>query len=457
MTEETLYRFMLDANEWWRTGSVERELCPETKRKVFGNILEFLGKPQVISIEGPRRVGKSTVVFQLIEYLLKSGIPSKDILYFSWDESISTDNQSGLDRLLEVYRDRISETGKNPRYLFIDEIQYLDLWQVHIKRFYDMNKGTKIFITGSGGVEISQKTKESLAGRVYKFELLPLSFKEYLEFKKIPTLNIRAADPIAIYEKLRKSLPDYKLIEKLFEEYLRKGGFPEVTNESNKNVIYKYLTESVVDREIYKDIPQAFHLREVQLLKHLFNFACENTSQLFEISNLANNLKASREVIGNYVTFLEQARLIAVVENYAKSDLKRARKSKKILAGDPGLAVSVLKHYDDLFTDKEYLGHLVETTALLHALRSFDSVNFYRDSQKREVDIIAKTRKIILPMEVGYTESVHSSANLEYFMNKNGLSLGIILSKKQTELRVKAKRKILVLPVALYLGMSDIF
>ncbi|OGF47360.1 MAG: hypothetical protein A2536_02985 [Candidatus Firestonebacteria bacterium RIFOXYD2_FULL_39_29] len=457
MTEELFYRLMAEFNGWWKTGSVNKELCPETKRKVFGRILEYVGKPQIIAIEGPRRVGKSTLIFQIIEHLLKTGVSPKEILYFSWDESITSNEQSGLDRLLEIYRERIAEDGKNPEYIFIDEIQYLDLWQVHIKRFYDLNKGTKIFITGSGGVEISQKTKESLAGRVYKFELLPLSFNEYLEFKKVQNPGMKSEEPVLMYEKLKKNLPDFRVIEKHFEEYIRRGGFPEVTEEPSKNVIYKYLSESVIDREIYKDIPQAFHLREVQLLKHLFNYACENTAQLFEISNLAKNLKASREVVGNYISFLEQSRLICVVENYAKSDINRARKSKKILVADPGLAVSVLKYYDDLFINKDYLGHLVETTVLLHAFRKFEAVNFYRDSTKREVDIITRTGKSVLPIEVGFTEEIHSIANLEYFMSKNNLLTGMLLSKKQMELRKIGNKKIVILPVSIYLGMGDIY
>ena len=456
MTEDIIYRLMLQSNEWWNTGKVSKELCPSTKRRVFNNILEFINKPQIIAIEGPRRTGKSTIMFQMMDYLLGKGVNPKEILFFSWDESISSSDQSGFDSLLEIYRQRISSSGNNPKYLFIDEIQYLDSWQIYIKRLYDMKKDIKIFITGSGGVEISQKTKESLAGRVYSFKLLPLSFNEYLKFKKFQTLDLKADDILYVYEKLKKNTLDLSSLEKHFEEYAKKGGFPEIINENSKNIIYKYLSESVIDREIYKDIPQAFHLREVQLLKYLFNYACANTAQLYEITNLSKNLKASREVIGNYISFLEQSRIIYIIENYAKTVIKRAKKAKKIFVGDPGLAVSVLKYYDDLFLNKDYLGHLIETIVILHILRAYESVNFYRDSQKREVDIIARTGKNILPIEVGYSESGHSTDNLEYFMVKNNLKTGLLLSKKQMEIRNKRKCKILVLPVSLYLGMSDI-
>ena len=94
---------------------------------------------------------------------------------------------------------------------------------------------------------------------------------------------------------------------------------------------------------------------------------------------------------------------------------------------------------------------------MLHAFRKFEAVNFYRDSTKREVDIITRTGKSVLPIEVGFTEEIHSIANLEYFMSKNNLLTGMLLSKKQMELRKIGNKKIVILPVSIYLGMGDIY
>src|SRR3989339_1630591 len=90
-------------------------------------------------------------------------------------------------------------------------------------------------------------------------------------------------------------------------------------------------------------------------------------------------------------------------------------------------------------------------------IRKFEAANFYRDSTKREVDIITRTGKSVLPIEVGFTEEIHSIANLEYFMSKNNLLTGMLLSKKQMELRKIGNKKIVILPFTIYLGMGDIY
>ncbi len=155
----------------------------EYKRQLFYDLEKNLNKRQILSITGLRRIGKITLIFQLIQKLIEDKIETKNIFYFSFDEY--TEN---LDELIEFYKQIKNKDLRDENiYIFLDEIQKLNNWENQIKKYYDLYPKIKFIISGSESLFISTKTKERLAGRLFEYILKPLFFKEFLMIKEEST------------------------------------------------------------------------------------------------------------------------------------------------------------------------------------------------------------------------------------------------------------------------------
>ena len=135
---------------------------------------------QIVAVVGMRRTGKTTLMFQVIDDLIKGGVDPKNILYFSFDESVDD-----IRSLVTLYSEKIlkKDIRSEKIFMFLDEIQKLDDWQNNIKIYYDMYPNIKLFVTGSASVNILLDAKETITGRIFYFELDVLSFEEFLRLK----------------------------------------------------------------------------------------------------------------------------------------------------------------------------------------------------------------------------------------------------------------------------------
>src|SRR3989344_4759472 len=195
-----------EMNYWWKFGSIRKEFALPYKRKLFDEILKYLKLRQIIGIVGLRRVGKTTLIYQIIDYLIKNGINQKDIIYFSFDEAKNEPRE-----ILRVYEESIIKEKISNRkiFIFFDEIQKVEDWQNKIKVFYDLYPNIKFFISGSASLDILLKAKESLAGRIFYFSADLLSFREFLEFKGL--LEKIEKNPHIWGSELRIQLDNYML------------------------------------------------------------------------------------------------------------------------------------------------------------------------------------------------------------------------------------------------------
>ena len=163
-------------NPWWFKDSVPDELLWEYKRVYYNKAIEWLGKRQAVTLTGLRRVGKTTLMFQVIQHLLEEGTEPRDILYFSFDEKVS-----GLDDVLDAYREMHGRNlRKRTKYLFLDEIQKLEGWQNQMKKYYDLYPKLRFMVSGSESLFIRSKARETLAGRIHDIQMPTFSFKEFL-------------------------------------------------------------------------------------------------------------------------------------------------------------------------------------------------------------------------------------------------------------------------------------
>ncbi len=431
MDNEYLIRLIYEYNPHLSGRTIE---VPEFRRDLYAELQPWLPKKQAIAIVGLRRTGKTTLMRQL----MAETIGKNKTLFFSFDEE-ETQKKDVLVFVLDYAINTIGATA-----IFLDEIHYVGDWEGTLKRYYDQ-KGIKFILSGSESLEIS-KAKATLAGRLVTFQLSPLAFREYLAMKGTIVEPADAApdDFAAMHRLYLQCITKKEYFEHEFLEYLYKGAFPELVHEEDASLIRKYIYDLVVKKIIYQDIPAIFDIRRRDILHDLFRYACETSSNLFDIQNLSRMFSVHYETTTSYLFFLRTSFLIRVAESYTGSPAKRARKNKKLYVIHPAIACAVLG-YDRAHLIEKVLGQYVETL--------FAGDYFWRDTKKREVDVIRKRNNSLIPIEVKYQGRISPSdtKSLLTFMNAQNLPLGIIITKDRMDRKSIDGKEILYIPAWLAL------
>jgi len=375
------------------------------KRENYDILAKSLLKTRITVITGTRRTGKTTIMKQLMDWLIEHGTPRPHILYYSFDEE-----QPQIRQIVDEYEKKIGKEiafSKNKYFLLLDEVQKLDDWQNKVKYFYDHFKNLKIVISGSASLFIKKGVRESLAGRVADFSLGPLSFREYLLFT--------GKDPL-----LKDINLHSQILKKEFEKYFRRQYIEIVTGDEDEIRDY---AKSILEKVVYVDIPHLVSVENPNILMRLTRIISSNPGMLMEYSKLADTLgqesPVSRMRISNYIHYLEDSYLIKLGYNYSKSGVVSERKLKRAYLSNPSLS-----YFSDTNTDT---GKLVEQTLFLMSGAKF----FWRNPQKQEVDIVLESEGKALPVEVKYQNQVSKSdlKGLKGFMKRYNASLGLLISK----------------------------
>jgi hypothetical protein len=351
-------------------------------------------------------------MYQLIDNLLNIGVDPKNILYFSFD--IEKEN---LKKIIDQYEEKIirKRLKECKTYLFLDEIHKLEDWANKIKVLYDVNPKVKIVVSGSASLNLMRESKESLAGRAKFFHLKPLTFKEFLNLngEKIPP-----EPEFYIHE---------RRIRILLGKFLARG-FPQIIEMGDRES-EEYVRELVVERIIYRDIPESFNIEDIELLKILMQYISENPGTMINIDSLSRDLSRNRKTVRKALNFLELSFLIKFVKNLRGSFLAASRKNRKAYPLHSSLS----------FTKDE--GKIIEAL-----IRCELDAEYYWRKGNREVDFILKNREI-LPIEVKYKEKIDKSnfKGLIKFCKKFGVKKSILLTNNLEEsfefdgIRIKAE------------------
>lgn len=428
MDKEYITRLIYEYNPHLRGGKFE---VPGFRRELYSEVEKWLQKKQAIAIIGLRRTGKTTLLRQMMEKL------GKEAAFFSFDEE-----ESQKKEILLFVIDFFLNNFKT-KYIFLDEIHYVDDWEGVLKRYYDQ-KDIKFAVSGSESLELS-KAKAALAGRIVTFKLEPLTFREYLGLKgrKLESERIAFEDIGALEALYARFMTEKEFFEHEFLEYLYKGAFPELINEKDESMIKKYINELIVKKIIYRDIPAIFEIKRKDLLFEILKYACGNSSNLFDIKNLCNIFKADYQTVSNYLFYLRSAFLINIAESYSKSLAKRMRRNKKIYIVHPSVAFAVLGYGRKMLVEK-ISGQYVETI--------FSREYFWRDKNKNEVDVIL-VNKALLPIEIKYQSQINVSdlKGLLRFIGKFRLQTGMVITKDLFERRKIDEKEIIFIPAWLFL------
>ena len=410
-----------DFNPWWKSAKVPTQLAGK-QRGVRDEIISYLSYRQILLLFGLRRAGKTTLMYQLIDYLIqKQNTDPFHILYFSYDEQ-----RYDLEEILEFYQIQVLKQTMDSServYWFIDEIQKLEGWPDKIKILYDRYPNLKIVLSGSANLPLQQHTKESLAGRFFEFCIEPLSFDEFVRFKEASVDTTR--EPLYENE-----------IKILFQEYLANGGFIEAI-PFDETALRKYFTESLLERVVFKDIPENFQISRPDLLFRILHIMAGIPGMYLDYKHLGNDLQADQRTIANYISYLCYSLLLTKLYNYSHNRLTSEKKLKRVYLANTGFlqALSPSMNRLDLLLEN-YFAYSLNTHF------------FYRSPQKQEIDFIVEKHNVTVPVEIKIREHLRmrDMKPLIKFMERFDCARGIVISKHAEKTETYNHRKIIVLP-----------
>ena len=350
------------------------------REKYLNKIRGFYHESEIIKVlTGVRRCGKSSVMNLIAGELIESGVKQENILYFNLDkkpyDSISTTD--ALDKLITD-----NSTAAGLKYLFIDEIQNVKGFERVINSWREEGDYS-IFITGSNSYLLSGELITKLTGRYIEFNILPLTFDEYLEIKKF----------------FGKQLSPDNMIE--LRNYILEGGFPYVAklNSMNDKRIY---VQNLINEIYEKDIKKRIQIRNRATFDAIMKYIINNFGSTTSIQNITDDvlkkgIKIKRETVNRYINALISAKIIMQCDRF---DMK----SRKSIMGEKKYYLSDLSFYYALNTDNRInYGPVLENIVYTYAASNDYMISVGRIG-KLECDFILRDNEMNYSyVQVAYT------------------------------------------------------
>ena len=191
LERQIVERMRID-NPWWTTGQIPMDIHMMEKRlylDAFYKIVKDMTVRRGIVLMGPRRVGKTIIIYHTIERLISDGVDPQKIIYLSIDTPIY--NGLSLERMMNIAKaSLVKSVSDEDFYVFYDEVQYLKNWEIHLKSLVDTYRSTRFIVSGSAAAALKMKSDESGAGRFHDFTLPPLTFNEYIHLQGLGSLIV---------------------------------------------------------------------------------------------------------------------------------------------------------------------------------------------------------------------------------------------------------------------------
>jgi predicted AAA+ superfamily ATPase len=325
---------------------------------------------------GMRRSGKTYFLYQHIHQLLSEGIPLDAILCINFeDDRLLPMDQKQLATLLEAFYSLYPDNHQRQCYLFLDEIQNVEGWQLVIRRFFD-TKNIQFFLTGSSAKLLSKEIATNLRGRSIALEIWPYDFREYVSAHPLPALGNVFGNMAA------------DILHKTLLDFFKTGGFPAV--QQLGETAHRETLQNYVETTIFRDIVERHHVTNITLLKYLITSLLKNISAPFSLNKFYNDIKsqgyqAAKDTIYNYVNYLEDAYLIATVPLFTESLRIAQITSKKIYAVDNGLVQA------NVFSQSDNVGRLLENQVYLDLRRAGKKIFYYLTKSGYEIDFVTQS------------------------------------------------------------------
>lgn len=416
-TDKIIERLQYE-NIWWDERRIPEYFKVFRRRLFFDLFFPFVSNVEIrraVVLMGPRRVGKTVMMYHTIDQLIENGINPQKLFFIGIDNPIYVN--LSLQDILDLCCAAVKTKSLKDCYVFIDEIQYLKDWEQHLKVLVDSYPATKFIVSGSATAALKRQSTESGAGRFTDFRLPPLTFQEFIFLKDKSHLaklgNIQYGGT-AIPFWLPINVDEFN---ELFIEYLNFGGYPEVVfSEKLQNNMSRHVKNDIVDKVLLRDLPSLYGIKDVQELYRFFTYIAYNTGNEFSYESMARDSGIQKETLKKYLEYLEASFLVKVlykIDNNAKR-LQRVT-SFKIYLTNPSLRTALFSPVKG--TDDE-MGNLVETGILSQWMHNENMDLAYarwrNGNSEGEVDLVLLDHKRFKPawaVEIKWSNRYFSKPN----------------------------------------------
>ena len=419
-------------NLWWQGPEQAFEGLPEFRRDVFDDLYADVKQlPQMVSVTGPRRVGKSTLLQQCIQQLIKDApdpqAQADRIVYFSMQDpglEIPGFNQDKFFNDLVAAAVQASKSG--PTYLFLDEIQRFPRWELYLKKYYDLKMPVRFVVSGSASAPIFKKSRESLLGRVKDFHVLPFSFREWWSCPETGNFSPPGKPASKVGKSLRKfgqffqARGTSELIQLLdasnefarygskVEDYLFEGGFPEIWNLPTLLAKQEYLYQNQVERVIFEDLLVAAEFRKPEMLRRFYLGLLKDPGRESNLSQISSEIGLARSTIETYFPLLEATDLVWRLHKHTSTKSTPKAGNFKTYLVDLAVRNAVLKlSQAQMVADPTLMGAYAENVVANHLRRwpGLVELGYWRRNND-EIDFIVDLGATRIGVEVKYRNEV---------------------------------------------------
>lgn len=457
LKEQIAKRLSID-NPWWLSGQIAEDYNKMSTRaylREFYSLVSDMSVRRAVILMGPRRVGKTVMIYHAISRLIAEGVDPQKIIYISIDTPIY--NNMSLEELFNRALQALKKEGAyEGYYVFFDEIQYLKNWEVHLKSLVDSYRKVKFIASGSAAAALKMKSNESGAGRFTDFMLPPLTFFEYLSLQKLSAVIVERKNSTIPFDTI-----NIKQLNKLFIDYINYGGYPEVVfSEKVRSNPGQYIKNDIIDKVLLRDLPSLYGITDIQELNKLFVHIAFRSGNEFSYEKLSTEAGIKKDIIKRYLEYLEAAFLIKVV-NRIDQNAKHLQRvtSFKIYLTNPSLRCALFSPIDD---DDESMGSMVETAIFAQWIQGgkcdFYYANWVNGREKGEVDIVwidPATQKPYSLAEIKWSDRyVEKPAELKsllkFLENNQTITNNIVTSKTKSAQLIVNGANIHFVPSAIY-------
>ena len=430
---EDFQQIIVGQNPWIRDGEVPSALARPVERPLARILWKRLADDEPRRFQlilGPRRVGKTTVLYQTVRHLLQAGVEPSRVWWLRLDHPLLI--QADLGVLVRALLDSLGATAERPAYLMLDELVYAKSWDLWLKTFHDEHWPVRIAATSSATAALRDRRAESGVGRWEQQHLGPYLLPEFLELvDAVPAIT--AGETLA--DTLRSLSADHRSGREL--EAARRlltmvGGFPElltsiVRSDSDGTDLKNQILESqrvlrgdAVERAVYKDIPQSFKVSNPMELERLLYVLAGQFTGLLSPSKICGELGFSQPTFDRYLSYLERAFLVFTLPNYSGREANVQKRGRKLYFFDGAVRNAALHRglapLGDTVEQGLLLENLVAASLRSLAVLSGFRLHHWRDGN-REVDLILDHPAEPLAFEIASSPS-HSRAGLRALIER---------------------------------------
>ncbi len=431
-------------------------------RDILPNIIPFLEPDNIVLLTGSRQTGKTSLLYLLIKCLWNKGVSLTQTVYFDLENIYDFSLLQNLKDFNDFWQ-ILKNKGINQKervFVFIDEIQHLSNPSSFLKYLHDHYKPKiKFIITGSSSLEIKKKFTDRLTGRVYRFVVKPLNFREFLEFKGKKEL----AKELSLFnlhfwisakypeEDFKKIIPNHRHeLDILMREYLLFGGYPAVSLKQNPLIRQKELQE-IYSLYIRRDIKDIGEIEDVSGYNNLVSLLCFQIGNLVQDQELALSSGLSRPTVKKYIFLLENTYVLKLVLPFFTNKRTEITKTPKVYFEDVGLRNGAINNFSPL-AQRADSGAILENFVFSQLSKEdelFQKIRFWRSQAKNEVDFIWQENiKEPYPIEVklNYLSKQTLPSGLKSFINLYQPTKGFIIHLGEFNLLSFKKTKIYLIP-----------